>query len=216
MNSVNSRPGKTSNRFHQKSKTSPLAHSPRHGAWQTVTKISLVGLALVGVIWGGAYWFRFGTIQGVPTSIVFKFLLDEQAREAYFSGQPPALHDRLRNMGIEEEIKAFYRDQYPDEVELDWFIHQLLFDRSGYVGKNYKVGPDDQLILKDPRDRAFPQWLVLARRAQVVLESREEDGVQWVLLSNGTYATYYAVAEIYPIETLRQLIRQQKKQRLAS
>ena len=89
------------------------------------------------------------TVGGVPLSIVMSFLSDDAARNAYLAGEPAALHDRLEVMGIEEQIKEYYRPQFSDEAKLDQHIHQILYDRTGYVGAQYEVNPDGVLVLKD-------------------------------------------------------------------
>lgn len=87
------------------------------------------------------------TIGGVPTSIVINFLQDETARNAYFQGDSNKLHARLQSMGVEERVKAFYRPQIRDEVKLDQHIHQILYERTGYVGEAYQVN-QGVLVLK--------------------------------------------------------------------
>ena len=87
-------------------------------------------------------------ISGVPLSIILAFLQDKTARKAYFRKDSSALHDRLCSMGIEEQIKDFYRPQLQDELEVDRYIHQLLFERTGYVGKDYQVNHKGILFLK--------------------------------------------------------------------
>ncbi len=88
------------------------------------------------------------TIADVPVSIVISFLQDETARNAYFMGDSTKLHDRLEQMGIEARIKDFYRPQIPDEAALDQYIHQLLYERTGYVGKGYRLNDQGVLVLK--------------------------------------------------------------------
>jgi hypothetical protein len=87
-------------------------------------------------------------VGGVPISIIFAFLRDKTARKAYFRRNSTALHDRLCDMGIEARIKDFYRSQIPDEAELDRYIHQLLYDHTGYVGKDYYVNSKGILIFR--------------------------------------------------------------------
>jgi len=77
-----------------------------------------------------------------------QFLQDDVARSAYFSGNNVALHDRLGEMGIEEAMKDYYRPQIPDEVVLDQHIHQILYDRTDYVGEAYQVNGQGVLVLK--------------------------------------------------------------------
>ncbi|MEO0989159.1 MAG: hypothetical protein AAFY20_27005, partial [Cyanobacteria bacterium J06639_14] len=55
----------------------------------------------------------------------------------------------MSDLGIEREIKDYYRSRIQDPVELDRHIHQVLFDRTGYVGENY-VLQGRKLVLKDP------------------------------------------------------------------
>ncbi len=93
---------------------------------------------------------RYLAIGGVPTPIIISFLQDETARNAYFQGDREKLHARLEEMGTEEEIKAFYRPQIPDEAKLDQHIHQIMYDRTGYVGEAYQVNSQGVLVLKQP------------------------------------------------------------------
>jgi hypothetical protein len=87
-------------------------------------------------------------IGGVPSSIILTFLQDQPALTAYFQNNKQALHDRLEELEIEEQIKAYYRPQIPDEAELDQYIHQVFYDRTGYVGEDYQVNEQGILSLK--------------------------------------------------------------------
>ncbi|HBR74938.1 MAG TPA: hypothetical protein DEA78_14830 [Cyanobacteria bacterium UBA11159] len=98
------------------------------------------------------------TIADVPVSIVMSFLQDETARNAYFTGDGQKLHDRLNQMGVEEQIKDFYRPQIPDEIALDLYIHQLLYDRTGYVGKAYQLNAQGVLVLKHNGSLNLPPY----------------------------------------------------------
>jgi hypothetical protein len=51
-------------------------------------------------------------------------------------------------MGVEEKIKSFYRPKIRDEAKLDQYIHQILYDRTGYVGEAYQVNSEGVLVLK--------------------------------------------------------------------
>ncbi|MBD3886719.1 hypothetical protein IFO70_34250 [Phormidium tenue FACHB-886] len=93
--------------------------------------------------------FRQLVVGGVPCSIIVDFLQDRTARRAYFRQDSKALHDRLCSLGIEERIKDFYRPQIFDEVELDRYIHQLLYEPTGYVGRDYVVNAKGVLLPKD-------------------------------------------------------------------
>ncbi|MCU0565465.1 MAG: hypothetical protein MUF49_02585 [Oculatellaceae cyanobacterium Prado106] len=92
-------------------------------------------------------------IGGVPSSIVLEFLQDQPAWTAYWQGDRQALHDRLSELGVEEQIKAYYRPQIPDEVKLDQHIHQLLYLRTGYVGEAYRVTEQGLLVLKSSSEK---------------------------------------------------------------
>lgn len=105
----------------------------------------------IGICLGAAIiWFFSGQmlIGGVPSSVILTFLQDPPALTAYFQNDDEALHDRLNELGIEEQIKAYYRPQIPDEVELDQYIHQVFYNRTGYVGKEYQLNEQGSLILK--------------------------------------------------------------------
>lgn len=93
------------------------------------------------------------TVGGVPASIILTFLQDDIARNAYFQGNSSLLHNRLKILGVEEDIKRFYNAQISDEVELDQYIHQLLYERTGYVGKQYQVDESGVLVLRDKPSR---------------------------------------------------------------
>jgi len=89
-------------------------------------------------------------IRGVPSSVIVRFLEDDIARTAYLGGDNRLLHDRLSALGVEEEIKNFYRPQIANEVLLDQYIHQILYDRTGYVGQAYRVNEEGRLVPREP------------------------------------------------------------------
>jgi len=110
----------------------------------------IVTLIIVSCLGLFTIWFFSGQllIGGVPSSIILTFLQDQPALTAYFEKDNQALHDRLNELGIEEQIKAYYRPQISDEVKLDQYIHQVFYNRTGYVGEEYKVNEQGTLILK--------------------------------------------------------------------
>ncbi len=110
----------------------------------------IVTLILVICLGLSTVWFFSGQllIGDVPSSVILTFLQDQPALTAYFQGNKQALHDRLNEIGIEEQIKAYYRPQIPDEVKLDQYIHQVFYNRTGYVGKQYRVNEQGTLTLK--------------------------------------------------------------------
>ena len=110
----------------------------------------VLGVSLGGAVWMGLFINGQVTYQGVPYSVIRKFLQDEQAKEAYFAGNREALHYRLASLGVERDIKNYYRDRFNNEYELDQYIHQIMFDRTGYVGEAYQVSKHGRL---EPKQR---------------------------------------------------------------
>ena len=89
------------------------------------------------------------TLGGVPYTILLKVWQNPAARSALLGGEETELHNLMGSLGIEYDIKEYYRDRIQDPVKLDQQIHQILFDRTGYVGENYTVR-GRTLVLKDP------------------------------------------------------------------
>jgi hypothetical protein len=108
---------------------------------RSVRMAMVVGLGL------GAVWFFSGqmVIGGVPSSVILTFLQDRPALNAYFRSDVQGLHDRLNELGVEEQIKDYYRPQIPDEAKLDQYIHQIFYNRTGYVGEAYEVSEQGTL-----------------------------------------------------------------------
>ena len=103
------------------------------------TTAMILAFGLSGAIWTALFVTEQTTLGGVPYRIIETFWRDKTARDAYFSGNNQILHDRLSTLGIEEDIKAYYRDRFDNEHDLDKHIHQIMFDRTGYVGEAYQV-----------------------------------------------------------------------------
>jgi hypothetical protein len=101
---------------------------------------AIAGLALFSA---GAF-----TIGGIPANIAFKFFTDPRALVFLVTGNKTALHNRLEARGFEEDIKAYYRPRIADERELDRYIHQLFYNLTGYIGKDYTLAGNGQLVLK--------------------------------------------------------------------
>jgi len=85
------------------------------------------------------------TIDGVPVPILLKAFGDESVRQAYWSGDKQELHDRLNAIGIEEDIKDYYRPHAAGESDLDQKIHQIFYNQTGYVGDAYQVDKTGRL-----------------------------------------------------------------------
>ncbi|MBF2074467.1 MAG: hypothetical protein IGS50_11995 [Synechococcales cyanobacterium C42_A2020_086] len=109
--------------------------------------VSLTGLALLGSL-AALFFSGHLVIGGIPASILMMFLQDEIARDAFLQGDRQGLHARLSEMGVEEMMKDYYRPRIADEAELDRYVHQLFYDRTGYVGEAYRVSPNGKLVRK--------------------------------------------------------------------
>ena len=116
--------------------------------WRSSILAGVLSLGLGGTIWTALFLNGRVTYRGVPYQVIHKFLQDEPAKAAYFSGDKQALHYRLASLGIERDIKNYYRDRFDNEYELDRHIHQIMFDRTGYVGEAYQVNKYGRLVPK--------------------------------------------------------------------
>lgn len=143
------------------------------------------------------------------------FLGDKTALIAYLKGDKRGLHDRLQAMGVEEEIKAFYRPKIRDEVKLDQYIHQIFYENAGYVGDGYYVNSQGTLTLKQSVSDDFKQWFKLAYEAGVVTGSRQENGIQYVISPQGNVAPYKDIAAAIPLEMLRPLAEIKRQESVA-
>ncbi|NET37971.1 MAG: hypothetical protein F6K19_39240 [Cyanothece sp. SIO1E1] len=119
------------------------------------SSIRIATIAYLGILFVIGSWVTLlisGTITlgGVPFNVLMTFWQDEISRNAYFQGNSKLLHDRLDDLGVERAMKNYYRPRIPaDEVKLDQHIHQILYDRTGYVGVAYTVSSQGVLVPKD-------------------------------------------------------------------
>ena len=97
------------------------------------------------------YLFSSGNLilGGIPSSVIIKFLQDSVAVDAYLNNNGALVHDRLQKLNIEKDIKDYYRNQIADPIELDRYIHQILYERTGYVGVDYQLSASGTLKLKN-------------------------------------------------------------------
>jgi hypothetical protein len=144
------------------------------------------------------------TYKGVPLSILLKFVKDPIARQAYFDKDKTGLHNRLDDMGIESDIKAFYRPNFQDEQELDRYIHQLLYDNTGYVGKAYRLNEQGQLAPLSTLPPDFEKWFALAQQLKFVASYEIQNGVLYVKTPQGSRAPYTTMANLYSIPDMEQ------------
>ena len=168
--------------------------------WSYVATGGAVSLLVAGL----GLWIAYPTLtyKGVPVRILVHFLEDEQARSAYFAGQKTALHGRLKALGVEEQIKDFYRPQFQNEQALDLHIHQLLYDNTGYIGAAYAVDAEGQLIPKPTLTPEFWRWFALAKRLQLVSDQEMENGELFITTPQGSQVPYTTISALYPIADL--------------
>jgi hypothetical protein len=143
------------------------------------------------------------TFRKVPVSIIFKALQDPTALKALLQKRKKMLHDRLSALGVEEDIKNYYRPKIRDEIELDRYIHQIFYDNTGYIGIGYYVDSAGQLQFKKPPDTGFNQWFQLASDVGLVVGSKIENGVIYVIGPQGEIAPYTAISTAFPLEKLQ-------------
>ncbi|MBW4662926.1 MAG: hypothetical protein KME01_01780 [Chroococcus sp. CMT-3BRIN-NPC107] len=110
--------------------------------------ISCVFLGGLGWIWTTMLTKGYVAIGGVPSPIIISFLRNETARAAYFDGDNEKLHAQMQSMDLAEKLKPYYRPQFANEAQLDRYTHQILYDRTGYIGKAYQVNPQGILVVK--------------------------------------------------------------------
>lgn len=112
------------------------------------TAIICLFLAGFGWIWLSLLTQGHFAVGGIPAQIALGLLQNETARKAYFDGDSKTLHAQMQKMGIEAKMKAYYRAQIEDEAKLDQHIHQILYERTGYLGAAYQVSSQGILVLK--------------------------------------------------------------------
>jgi hypothetical protein len=176
---------------------------PKSQKWPYIVATGFAVLLLGLIVLSLA--FPLLTYKGVPLTIILRFIQDPIARQAYFDGDKVGLHHRLDDMDVESEIKAFYRPQFENEQELDRYIHQLLFNDTGYVGNDYLLNPQGQLVPKSNLPPNFWQWFSLARQLNLAANHETEQGVLYIITPEGTRAPFKLMVQLYPIAQLEQL-----------
>ena len=110
--------------------------------------ILFIFLGSLGLIWVEMLTKGYVAVGGVPSPIILSFLQNDSARIAYFDGDEEKLHAQIQSMNLAEKLKPYYRPQFAEEAKLDLHTHQILYDRTGYVGKAYQVTKQGVLTLK--------------------------------------------------------------------
>lgn len=182
----------------------PIPPKPSRWPLKVAVGIGIVIIAGTSWVWLGRHWI---TYKGVPLNIILQFIRDPIARDAYFDKNRPALHDRLNAMGIEEQIKDFYRPQMPNERELDRYIHQLMYDNTGYLGQNYRVDANGQLHLRFFMPAGFWDWFGLAKRLNVAVDHETENNILYIKTPEGQRVEYTFISQIYSLEDLKQRLQ---------
>ncbi len=120
-----------------------------------LSPISLVFASILFLFLGSLGWLwvemltkGYVAVGGVPSPIILSFLQNDSARIAYFDGDEEKLYAQIQNMNLAEKLKPYYRPQFAEEAKLDLHTHQILYDRTGYVGKAYQVSKQGVLTLK--------------------------------------------------------------------
>jgi hypothetical protein len=168
--------------------------------WSSILTGGAISLLVAGI----GLWIAYPTLtyRGVPVRILVHFVEDEEARRAYFAGEKTALHARLKELGVEEQIKGFYRPQFKDEQALDLHIHQLLYDNTGYVGAAYMVDGEGKLKLTPTLTADFWRWFNLAKKLQLVTDQEMENGEPYIITPQGSKVPYATISALYPITDL--------------
>lgn len=110
--------------------------------------VAVIGTTMAAGTWVVLFTTGVITLGGVPYSVLLKVWQNPEARSALLGGESSELHDLMGGLGIEYDIKSYYGKRIKDPVKLDQHIHQILFDRTGYVGENYVV-QGRTLVLKE-------------------------------------------------------------------
>lgn len=125
------------------------------GSDRTLSPASVVFKIILAIALGGLGWIWIEilvkghlAIGGVPSPLIFSFFQNEIARKAYFDGDSEKLYAQVQSMDLADKLKPYYRTQFEDEAQLDRYTHQILYDRTGYIGKAYQVNPQGMLSLK--------------------------------------------------------------------
>ncbi|NJN23660.1 MAG: hypothetical protein HC810_03735 [Acaryochloridaceae cyanobacterium RL_2_7] len=81
------------------------------------------------------------------------------------------------------------------------------------MAKPTKSAPRKKLILKTTKDYQYPLWALLARRAKLIIDQKQDEGTFYVKMSEGGWMLYEEVSNQYPIPRLSRILASQKKDR---
>lgn len=102
----------------------------------------LGGLSLVTIL----YVAFPRTIFGLPPSLIFSALQDQQVRESLFAGDSYALRNRLKALGVEDKANKHFEEEFSDDREREQFLDQQFRDATGYYNRSeYEEGKDGDL-----------------------------------------------------------------------
>jgi hypothetical protein len=180
------------------------AKRPKSSKWLKMALGASLGTFFLA---GSGLWLAKDslTYHGVPLGMILNFLADPMARNAYFDGDRTLLHKRLDELGFERDIKAYYRPQIRNEVELDRYIHQLMYDNTGYVGKAYRLGPGGQLVSRNELPQDFQAWIQLAMQLGIAKGHTIENGEIYIDVPNGPAVPYKMLKSLYTLSDLQRL-----------
>jgi hypothetical protein len=133
----------------------PGSRNSRYQVDRSLRPSSVIFASVFLLVLGGLGWIwtimltkGYVAVGGVPSPIIVSFFQNEIARKAYFDGDSKKLSAQIQSMGLVEKLKPYYRPQFEDEAKLDLYTNQIIYDRTGYIGKAYKVNAQGILVLK--------------------------------------------------------------------
>lgn len=102
--------------------------------------------------------FNQPVIGGIPLILYLDVIIDPKAVFSMITGNKIAFRNRLKELNIEDKMRALYRPYFNDEIELERYIDQIFYDSSGYAnGSEYLVTEDGDLIKKIKPQPQKPQ-----------------------------------------------------------
>lgn len=106
----------------------------------------LVGFGFIVVL----YLVLPRTWLGLPPSLMFSALADQQVRESLFSGDTEKLRYRLKAIGLEDQANTHFEEAIPDERDRERYLDQQFRDATGdHNSSEYKEEKDGTLTIKE-------------------------------------------------------------------
>ena len=116
-----------------------------HSKPVTISTSWLLGAASILAL----YFVLPRTLLGIPPSLIFSSLQDQQVRESLLAGDTWALRNRLKAIGVEDKANAYFESEISDDREREYYLDQQFRDVTGYYnGSEYEEGENGNLIIK--------------------------------------------------------------------